>query len=279
MIIVYIILGLALLSLLLWAIMIKPQKKKHPLEPEIKKFIYAHRGLHNSAQHIPENSIAAFRRAMIQGYGIELDLHLSADGTPVVIHDTSLLRTAGEGVDITAVPDADIKRYELEGTKERIPFFNEVLNEISGRVPLLIELKVDDNVEALCEATLKALNGYTGVYAIQSFDPRAVRYLRKNHPEIMRGQLAGFLRKNGDDLHRFLDFCLRNLLTNFLTKPHFISYRIQDTGRASMSLCRRLYTPLEFNWTCRKKKHHIIAHKNGATPIFEDYIPTKKSTS
>ncbi len=279
MIIVYIIFGLMLLSFLSWLIMIKPQRKKHPLEAEMKKYLYAHRGLHDSAQHIPENSMAAFRRAMIQGYGIELDLHLSTDGTPVVIHDTSLLRTAGEGIDITAVHDADIKRYELEGTKERIPFFYEVLNEISGRVPLLIELKVDNNHKELCKATLKALKGYTGVYAIQSFDPRAVRYLRKNHPEIMRGQLSGFLRKNGDDLHRFLDFCLRNLLTNFLTKPHFISYRVQDTKRASMSLCRRLYKPLEFNWTCRKKKHHIIAHKNSAIPIFEDYIPTKKSTS
>lgn len=273
MIIVYIIASLLLITLLLWVIMIKPSGKKHPLEPEIKKYIYAHRGLHRKENGIPENSMAAFRLASEKEYGIELDVHLSADNTPVVIHDTSLRRTAGTDINITDIPDGNIKNYYLENTRERIPFLKEVLNEISGKVPLLIELKADNNVIPLCDAVTEALKDYTGVYAIQSFDPRIVRYFRKIHPEIMRGQLAGYLRKNGDDLHGFLDFGLRNLLTDFLTKPHFISYRVQDTNKVSIKLCRALYRPLEFNWTCRKKAHHVIAHKNGAIPIFEDYIP------
>lgn len=276
MIIVYILSGMVLLTLLSWVVMIKPSGKKHPLEQEIKKYIYAHRGLHDKQNGIPENSMAAFRLAVENGYGIELDIHLSADSAPVVIHDTSLRRTAGEDIDITSLPDRNIKKYPLEGTDERIPFFTEVLKCVDGRVPLLIELKVDDdNYKELTDRVLKKLEGYRGIYAIQSFDPRAVNHLRKNYPRVMRGQLAGFLRKNGDTLRRILDFGLRNLLSNFITRPHFIAYRVQDTGKPSMRLCRALYKPFELNWTCRKKAHHVIAHKNGAIPIFENYIPAK----
>ena len=274
MIIVYILSGLALLTFFTWAVMIKPSGKKHPLETEMKRYIYAHRGLHKKEDGIPENSMAAFELAVERGYGIELDIHLSADSTPVVIHDTSLRRTTGENTDITDLRDVDIKKYPLEGTNERIPFFTEVLEAVDGRVPLLIELKVDDdNYKELTDRVLKELSGYEGIYAIQSFDPRAVDHLRRSYPHIMRGQLAGFLRKNGDTLHKALDFGLRNLLTNFITKPHFIAYRVQDTSKPSIRLCRALYKPFELNWTCRTKAHHVIAHKNRAVPIFEKYLP------
>ncbi len=276
MILLYILAGVMLITLLSWLILMKPSGKKHPNDAEMRKFLYAHRGLHDKEKGVPENSMVAFDRAVGEGYGIELDVHLSADCTPVIIHDCSLLRTAGVDIDITTVPDADIKKYPLEGTDERIPFFTEVLGQVNGKVPLLIELKVDsDNYAPLCEAVMKTLEGYGGIYAIQSFDPRAIKHLRISYPHIMRGQLAGFLIKSGTKLNRFLDFGLRNLLTNYMTKPHFIAYRVKDSHNLSVSVCRRLYRPLEFNWTCRKKAHHVIAHKNGAIPIFEKYIPKK----
>ena len=274
MLAIYIVISIIIIIFACWVLMIKPAGKKHPYTEDISEYIYAHRGLHNKDEGIPENSMAAFRLAADRGYGIELDLHLSADSTPVVMHDTSLMRTAGKEIDIFTILDTDIKKYPLDQTEERIPFFREVLEETAGRVPLLIELKIDNNNYAkLCEAAICELKDYDGVYAIQSFDPRAVRYLKKKHPWVMRGQLAGYLRKSGDDLQRFLDFGLRNLITNFLTKPHFIAYRVQDTAKPSMKLCRMLYSPLEFNWTCRKKAHHVKAHKNRAIPIFEKYIP------
>lgn len=274
MIAVYILTGVIILTLLLWLTAIKPEGKKHINEKEMRKFIYAHRGLHSKEEGIPENSLTAFRRALDSGYGIELDVHLSADKTPVIIHDTSLRRTVGVNIDVTDIPDRDIKNHPLEGTGNRIPFLSEVLSTVSGKVPLLIELKVDkDNYKELTDKVLKELEGYKGIYAVQSFDPRVVKHLRIKYPRVMRGQLSGFLVKSGTKLNRFLDFALRNLLTNFITKPHFIAYRVQDSGKLSISTCRRLYRPLEFNWTCKKKAHHIIAHKNGAIPIFENYIP------
>lgn len=257
----------------LWLYMIKPGKK-HSLNNLMRRFNYAHRGLHDDKKNIPENSMSAFRLAKMRGYGIELDLHLSASGTPVVIHDSSLARTAGVNVPITDIKDSDIKKYRLENTSEAIPFFYEVLEEVAGSVPLLIELKVDHgNYARLCDRTMEALEGYNGLYAVQSFDPRAVKYLRQKYPKVMRGQLAGYLRRSGDKLHPFLDFGLRNLLSNFLTKPNFIAYRVQDTATLSVSLCRWLYHPSEFNWTIRKRKQYKRAKRNGAIAIFENIIP------
>lgn len=272
MTVVYILVAALIIALpLSWMLMIKPSGKRHPLEERIKKYRYAHRGLHNKNRSVPENSMAAFRLAVERGYGIELDLHLNSDKSLAVIHDTSLKRTAGADIDITTLTDKQVKEYPLEGTGELIPFFEEVLEEVDGRVPLLIEFKTDNNnYMEITERVMDALTDYKGLYAIQSFDPRVIHYLKKHYPRVMRGQLAGFLRRSGDPVNRFLDFGLRNLLTNFITKPHFIAYRVQDSTRPSMALCRKLYKPLELNWTCRKPEQLDIAVKNGAIPIFED---------
>ena len=86
----------------------------HPGLKQLQKFSYAHRGLHGNG--IPENSMAAFRAALEKGYGIELDIHLMADGELAVIHDTSLKRSSGVYVKITDLTTADLENYRLEGT-------------------------------------------------------------------------------------------------------------------------------------------------------------------
>ena len=87
----------------------------HPAWTVLGAFRYAHRGFHDKP-HIPENSMAAFRRAIDNFYGAELDVHLMADGNLAVIHDSSLLRTAGVDVAIEDLTAADLSRYRLEGT-------------------------------------------------------------------------------------------------------------------------------------------------------------------
>ena len=66
----------------------------HPDLRKLRPWAYAHRGLHDAAR--PENSMAAFRAALNQGYGVELDVHLLRDGNLAVIHDSLLKRTTGE---------------------------------------------------------------------------------------------------------------------------------------------------------------------------------------
>ena len=114
---------------------------KKDILDELLKHRYAHRGLHKKPA-IPENSMAAFRLAVEKGYGMEMDLHLTRDGKLAVIHDASLLRTAGVDLVIEDLTLEEAQKYMLEESSEVIPDFQEVLDMTAGRVPLIVELKV-----------------------------------------------------------------------------------------------------------------------------------------
>ena len=162
---------------LLWMLALRC-RKNHPAWDTLRKFRYAHRGLHNSAEEgIPENSMAAFRLAAEQGYGIELDIHLTRDGRLAVIHDNSLLRTAGADVKVKDLTAEELSQYRLEGTEEKIPFLEEVLPLFEGKAPVIVELKVEGNSAALAEAACKVLDGFKVDYCIESFHPQAIIWL------------------------------------------------------------------------------------------------------
>ena len=114
-------------------------RKGHRKWEVLKKYRYAHRGYHDKPR-IPENSMAAFRRAIENGYGAELDVHLMKDGRLAVIHDASLKRTAGADVLVEDLTAEELKQYRLEGTDEQIPLLEEVLELFQDRTPLIIEL-------------------------------------------------------------------------------------------------------------------------------------------
>ena len=174
----------------------------------LRLFRYAHRGYHDKPR-IPENSMAAFRRAIENGYGAELDVHLMRDGRLAVIHDASLKRTAGADVLVEDLTAEELKTYRLEGTDERIPLLEEVLELFQDRTPLIIELKAErGNHAALAEATCRMLDRYRVHYCIESFDPRCLIWLKKNRPEIVRGQLSEqFLRHHVAAGKSVLQYC------------------------------------------------------------------------
>lgn len=247
----------------------------HPAWTVLGAFRYAHRGFHDKP-HIPENSIAAFRRAIDNFYGAELDVHLMADGNLAVIHDSSLLRTAGVDVAIEDLTAADLDNYRLEGTDEKIPLFSEVLELFEGRTPLIVELKPErDNHDALTAAAVAMLDKYRVNYCIESFDPRCLRWLKKNRPAIVRGQLSEQFLRHGDGggQGRLTLFALGSLLTNFLTRPDFIAYRFSDRNCVAVKLCRRLYRVQEVNWTITSKEEMGAAENAGNLVIFECFDP------
>ena len=242
---------------------------------ELSLFRYAHRGYHEKP-HIPENSMAAFRRALQNYYGVELDVHLMADGNLAVIHDSSLKRTAGADVEIEDLTLADLANYRLEGTEERIPLLSEVLALFEGKTPLVIELKTArGNHAALTAAVCALLDKYDVSYCIESFDPRCLMWLKKNRPEIVRGQLSHAFLKPGEDGGQGLvmRFVLQNLLLNFTTRPDFIAYRMADRGALSVQLCRRIYKVREVNWTIKTKEEMEEAERLGNLVIFEGFDP------
>ena len=242
---------------------------------ELALFRYAHRGYHEKP-HIPENSMAAFRRALQNYYGVELDVHLMADGNLAVIHDSSLKRTAGADVEIEDLTLADLANYRLEGTEERIPLLSEVLALFEGKTPLVIELKTArGNHAALTAAVCAMLDKYDVSYCIESFDPRCLMWLKNNRPEIVRGQLSHAFLKPGEDGGQGLvmRFVLQNLLLNFTTRPDFIAYRMADRGALSVQLCRRIYKVREVNWTIKTKEEMEEAERLGNLVIFEGFDP------
>jgi glycerophosphoryl diester phosphodiesterase len=168
----------------------KPTTPPRPLPGWLTSLPIAHRGLH-ALPNTPENSLAAFEAAAVAGYPIELDVRLNADGQVAVFHDNTLDRTTGATGPFAACTTADLRTLRLLGTDQHIPLLSEALELVAGRVPFLIEIKNEPaNVGPLEAATLEALAGYTGEYAIQSFSTATVAYLAANAPHIIRGQLS-----------------------------------------------------------------------------------------
>lgn len=261
--VIAILAGLALLYLLSLK-----GRTGHPALPTLKAALYAHRGLHGDGR--PENSLAAFCAAVNSGCGAELDVHLSRDGVPVVIHDSSLARTAGVDRRVNDMTADELLQCTLENTSERIPLFEEVLSLFDGKTPLIIELKTDrGNHAALCEAVCALLDKYHGPYAIESFDPRCLLWLKKHRPAIVRGQLCQNFFKSRD-VAFFLRGILTSLCMNILTRPDFIAYRYEHRRDLPFTLCRRLWHITAVYWTLRDKKALDDALDDSAMVIFED---------
>lgn len=244
----------------------------HPGLKNLQGWNYAHRGLHSEG--IPENSMAAFQAALEHGYGIEFDLHLLKDGNLAVIHDSLLKRTTGCDGRIEDLTTEDLKHYHLEGTAETIPTFRELLDLYDGKAPLIVELKpVSGNHAALSEAACKMLENYDGVYCMESFDPRCVYWLKKNRPQIIRGQLAENFFKSSSSLSASLKFIMTHSLSHFLTRPDFTAYKFADRKNLSTVLCRNLHGIQGVSWTLRTKADYDTAVREGWIPIFENFIP------
>ena len=244
----------------------------HPDLAGLQGWFYAHRGLHD--ENLPENSMAAFRAALEHGYGIELDIHLMKDGNLAVIHDCSLKRTAGADVKITDLTAADLEHYRLNGTDEKIPLFSQVLELYAGKAPLIIELKEDGNSRALVDAAVKAMEGYDGPYCMESFHPKCVYDLKKNHPQIIRGQLVmDYFKEEKSTLPKVVKWLITYQAENFLTMPDFVSYRFADRKNFSTLLTQKFWKLQGVTWTLKSQEDLDQAEQEGWLPIFEGFRP------
>ena len=261
----------ALLVVLLYVLSTRG-RRGHPGLEQLRGWSYAHRGLHD-AEH-PENSLAAFRAALEGGYGIELDVHLLADGTLGIMHDSVLLRTTGrEGImeDLTA---DRLQDYRLEGTQEIIPTLRQVLELFDGKAPIIVELKpVGGNHARLAEAACNLLATYPGAYCIESFDPRCIYWLKKHRPQVIRGQLTENFLKGKHPVPWILRFFITHQMANFLTRPDFVAYKFADRKTVSNVLARKLWGMQGVAWTLKNPAEQALAQAENWIPIFEDYRP------
>jgi glycerophosphoryl diester phosphodiesterase len=227
--------------------------------------------LHDHCAGIPENSLAAFERAVINGYPIEMDVRLLRDSKVVVFHDKSLERMTRHRGMIKDYDSREIRRIKLLDGQQTIPLLSDVLDAVAGQVPLVVEVKNEDHrVGPLEKALWQCLSSYKGKYAIVSFNPFTLKWFRINAPEVVRGQLASDF--HGEDLPLYTKFLLRNLLLNRASRPDFILYDIRCLPYWAPVRAKRRGIPL-LGWTTRSQEEHIKAMKYCDNVIFEGYQP------
>lgn len=265
-----IVLGLCFF-LYLWMIAPRFSGRKHLAFFRNTK--YSHRGLHTMKVFAPENSLAAFRRAIRRGYGIEMDLQLTKDGEVVVFHDDDLFRMTNHGGRVSDLTLEELKELSLHGTAEKIPTLRETLELVSGRVPLLLELKLNSRDHSLMEAVSSLLSDYSGHYIIESFNTEVLHWFRRHHPKVLRGQLSANLLKKGEGRdYRFLRWMTKHLLLNFYGRPDFISYDYRDHTISSFFLRHLFRTPF-LAWTVKNEKDYYSKKRGYQSIIFEDFEP------
>ena len=264
--IVIILLALILL-ILLYFLLICPSDATPDYYEKFANRAYAHRGLHNA--ECPENTIPAFAAAAEAGYGIELDIQMSKDGKIVVFHDDTFTRLCGDDRRVEDTGFAQIRNLKIAGSEYAPPLFTEVLETVGGRVPLIVEFKHRREIGPFCDAAIKILDAYKGDFCVESFDPRIMRYIRKNRPAWMRGQLAC---KNEGMKPKILDFALENLMLNLLSRPHFIAYRHQEMANLSYRLSTGFLKGLSAAWTVQSAEdYEALCKKDVDMMIFEGF--------
>lgn len=250
---------------------IAPKRAKPGQKAPFAGLNIAHRGLFSPDQSIPENSLAAFSAAAEKGYGVELDVHLTADNQVVVFHDESLSRMCHADVSIEKLTLEELRQYRLAGTKEIIPLLSEVFAVLKS-LPVVLEVKRSSTGRGalLCEKTLELIRSYDGPVCVESFDPTLIRWFRKNAPDLLRGQLSGQTKHLKRDVPTPIAYILSHCMTNFLSRPNFIAYRIGKKP-AAVRLSEHLGA-MRVAWT----SHDDAAEKGHDTVIFEHYLPRIK---
>lgn len=264
-----------LLAIGFWLFLIAPGLgNRRRVRSAVSGRLFAHRGLHGS--DAPENSLPAFEKAVRHGYGIELDVHLTADRRLVVLHDHNVQRTCGADGIVEKMTMQQLGALCLNGTNETPPELREVLRLVGGRVPLLIEIKSETVLPSVAPALHKALSGYRGTVLIESFHPLEIGYFRGT--ALPHGQLSSVQRpeKGSGPTMRLLYFIQRHFLCNCISRPQFIARELAASLPPALQVLHRLFkTPL-LAWTATDEAHAEEAgrqHYDGL--IFEGFSPQK----
>lgn len=222
-----------------------------------KSYIISHRGIHDN-KNIYENTLEAFSLATKQGLIIELDIRLTKDKQIVVFHDANTKRLTNQ--------DKLVEKSTYEELNQQnilhIPLLKEVLAQVKGKVPILIEIKPIKNIEELELKLMDLLTKYKGEYAIQSFNPKVLYWLKKNYPNVLRGQLSKKYQK--ENISILKKIILTNMLLNIITRPNFISYKYNELSPEKITKYKKKKIRV-IGWTVtneREFKHYQKYYDN-----------------
>ena len=317
--------------------------KRRNFVPAVPEAWYAHRGLHDagsglSAQYsagsgeyvalarrmamkagyatpdetgpiAPENSLAAFAAAAEAGYGIELDLQLTLDEQVVVVHDSDLLRVAGDPRRIEDLTYGELTRIPLfpgakpgdevahplpgaeqypplvttpsaapNGYYQHVPLFSDVLKVVDGRVPLIVEYKFDagqrwdERCELLMELGDELLRSYEGPYVVESFHPQAMSWYKTHRPEVCRGQLAESVTPSE---YGVPTWAAGLLAFDWLSRPDFVAYDWRG-GNLPQVRAARSMGATTVSWTVRSQDELAECDGSFDRHIFESFVPDSR---
>lgn len=246
------------------------------LDPVFLEAPLAHRALHDVARGRPENSRAAIQAALGLGYGIEIDVQLSADGHAMVFHDYQLERLAQDSGPIRQRSCADLQKVVLRGSDEGIPSLPEVIEIVAGKVPLLIEIKDQDgimgaNVGALEQAVARDIHGYSGALAVMSFNPNSVQQMAIHAPKVARGLVtSAYTAEDWPLLPKGTRDRLRRIPDYDATGSSFVSHEVEDLGSERVAELKRSGAAI-LCWTVRSAAQEAQARKVAQNVTFEGY--------
>lgn len=238
----------------------------------------AHRALHDGTGACPENSPAAIRRAVDAGFGIEVDVQLTADNQAVVFHDDGLERLTGNAGRVRAVTAQDMGEMTLLGGGERVPTLAACLEAVAGRVPLLIEIKDQDghlgaNVGALEQAVAADLVGYAGPVAVMSFNPHSVAAMQELAPGICRGlTTCAFDEGEAPGLDTARRAQLAAIADFDRVGAAFVSHDRLDLDSPALPPLKARGVPV-LCWTVRSATEEQAARRVADQITFEGYTP------
>lgn len=237
----------------------------------------AHRGLHDLLQGRPENSMSAVRAAMEKGYGIEIDIQLTADGQALVFHDYDLNRLTDARGAIRDRAALDLATIPLKGSSEAPPLLSAVLEVVGGDVPLLIEIKdqdgaLGDDVGPLEAAVATALEGYDGPVAVMSFNPHSISAMQALAPNVPRGLVTDPFIADEWPVDRERRARLAAIEDYERVGASFISHNRRDLASPRVAELKAQGVPI-LCWTIRSPEQEADARQYADNVTFEGYLP------
>lgn len=224
----------------------------------------AHRGLHDGNKARWENTLPAFEAAVAHGYAIECDVHLTADGIPIVFHDWNLDRLTGATGKVHERTAAEMGALRIGGTADNPPTLDALLDLVDGKVPLVIELKgIVGHDAGLVRAVGGRLARYRGEAAIMSFDHWLVRDFAADAPGIPAGLTAWGLKTEDFEAHfSMLAHCI-----------DFVSYSWEHLPNPFVTFMRETLGRPVITWTVKHQRAVNVTRKHADQMTFEGFLP------
>lgn len=234
----------------------------------------ARAGLYDNQSDRPENSLPAFKSAIAANYAIETQVGLSSDGVLVAFADKNLLRLTGVSTNVGQMTWKDLSTLHLLNTRERIVTLEELFFLVDGIVPLVLDIRSEENEEEMVLILSSILKTYQGKCAVESSNKKVLIAMKNLLPEIPRG-----LRASGpaEEDQSFLEAIVGAfLLTNIQTRPDFISYYFRKSKNFSLRLCKGIFHVPIVGWTIQNMDDYRTVDRIFDGLIFEHITPSNQ---